>query len=256
VKIGPAFFAIGPMSPNGCGRKDLRERTAPRNPYARPGPRVYGHGHLTIALGVGASTAVFSVVYAVLYRPLPYPDADRLVAVWQTRPVDPKSPREREPFQASHAFISDSILRSWQANARGFEDIGGYSWRRFSVLAGRDVERVEGVVASSSFLKVLGVRPLYGRLMRPEEDVAGQEGVVVLGHAFWKQRFAGDPNVIGRTVIVDGAPHVVIGVLPADTWWFSSVRPAPRYSRRWFTNTHRSIRSRSCLARSPVFAPA
>jgi putative ABC transport system permease protein len=71
-------------------------------------------------------------------------------------------------------------------------------------------------VASSSFLKVLGVRPLFGRLMHPEEDVAGQDGVVVLGHAFWKQQFAGDPNVIGRTLVVDGAPHVVIGVLPAD----------------------------------------
>lgn len=179
-------------------------------------PAFTGTVILTIALGVGASTAVFSVVYAVLYRPLPYADADRLVAVWQTRPVDPQSTREREPFLASHAFISDSLLRSWQANARCFEDIGGYSWQRFSVLAGGDVERVDGVVASAAFLKVLGVRPLYGRLMRPEEDVVGQDGVVVLAHAFWKQQFGGDPGVIGRTVAVDGAPHVVIGVLPAD----------------------------------------
>jgi predicted permease len=169
---------------------------------------------LTIALGIAASTAVFSVVYAVLYRPLPYPDADRLVAVWQTRPANPQSNFEHEAFLADHAFISDSLLRSWQENAHCFEDIGGYSWQRFSVLAGGEVERVEGIVASSSFLKVLGVRPLYGRLMRPEDD--RQDDVAVLGHAFWKQQFAGDPNVVGRTIVVDGSPHAVIGVLPAN----------------------------------------
>ncbi len=172
---------------------------------------------LTVALGVGATTAVFSVIDGVLYRPLPYPDPDRLVAVWKTVPRNPNArDAEIDAFISVRAFVSDGLLRSWQREARCFESIGGYAPERFAVTAGGEAQDVEGALVTSGLFKALGARPLLGRLFHPEDDPPAQTNVVVLGYGYWKERFGGDPNVVGKVFRVDGAPHVVVGVLPGD----------------------------------------
>ena len=172
---------------------------------------------LTIALGVGATTAVFSVVYGVLYRPLPYSEPDRLVAVWQTVPRNPDArDAEVDAFISVRAFVSDRLLRSWQREARCFEEIGGYAPETFGVTAGGEAQQVDGAVVTSEVFKALRARPLLGRLFHPEDDPPTPAKVVVLAYGYWRQRFAGDPKIVGSTVRIDGAPYVVVGVLPAD----------------------------------------
>ena len=119
---------------------------------------------LTIALGIGATTAVFSLVYGVLYRPLPYPDADRLVAVWQTRPRNPKA-----TDQKADAFVSDSLLKSWRDNARCFDEIGGFTTQAFSVSAGGEVERVNGAAVQRNAFAGAPLRLESVRLPRAED---------------------------------------------------------------------------------------
>jgi predicted permease len=172
---------------------------------------------VTIALGVGATTAVFSVVYGVLYRPLPYPQADRLVALWGTRPRNPNAPDQSvEAAAAGRIFVANTLLDVWRRDARAFEDIAGFRDRRFTITGSGDPVRVEGEVTTASFFNVLGLRPLVGRVFGPGEDQPGRDEVVVLGHAFWTDHFGGDRDIIGRTVRVDGRPHTVVGVLGAD----------------------------------------
>jgi predicted permease len=173
---------------------------------------------LTIALGVGATTAVFSIVYAALYRPLPYPDASRLVAVWATRPRNPNAPDQVFDAEVSgRIFVASPLLEAWRREARAFDDIAGFRGNQFTLTGAGEPVRIRGAVATASFFKVLGVRPLVGRLFQPGDDTPGHDEVIVLGHGFWKEHFNGDPKAVGATVRVDGLPHTVIGVLPADT---------------------------------------
>ena len=167
---------------------------------------------LTIALGVGATTAVFSVVYGVLYRPLPYPRADRLVAIWATKAPDPSIGARA----AARVFVGTSLLNAWRRDVRCFEDIAGFRPNRFTLTGSGEPVRVEGAVATASFFNVLGQRPFLGRLFQVGEDEPGRDEVVVLGYAFWKEHFGGDRNVVGSTVRLDGLPHTIIGVLPED----------------------------------------
>jgi putative ABC transport system permease protein len=184
---------------------------------------------LTLALGVGATSAMFSVLYATLLRPLPYPDAGRLVVVWEkwqanrdAKGVDPAvaaRPAERSPV------ITDS-LPVWRTENHVFEDLGGYASHDCSVTGTSQPERVKGAVASSSFFRAVGIAPALGRTFSADEDQLGQDEVAVLGHSFWMRRFAGDPQIVGKTIGLDGAPHTIIGVMPAG---FHLVLPnAPR----------------------------
>ncbi|HSK08870.1 MAG TPA: ADOP family duplicated permease [Vicinamibacterales bacterium] len=172
---------------------------------------------LTLAFGVGATTTMFSVVYGVLYRPLPYPDAERLVALWVTRAPDPGIPDQTvETRVASRIFVANTLLDTWRREAGAFEGIAGFRGRRFTVAGRRDAARVDGAVTTASFFSVLGLHAVMGRVFQPGEDRPGHDEVVVIGHAFWREYFGGDPNVVGQTLRVDGSPHTVIGVLGAD----------------------------------------
>lgn len=171
----------------------------------------------TIALGVGATSAMFGVVYTVLLRPLPYRDASRLVMVWEKWQVN-RDMKGVDPVVAARlaerSVVMTSGLEVWRKDNRVFEDIAGFSSLDASLTGGGEPERVQGLVASSSLFAILGVSPALGRAFTAEEDRAGQDEVVILSHALWMRRFAGDQSVLGKTVGIDGLPHTVVGVMP------------------------------------------
>ncbi|MBV9772848.1 MAG: ABC transporter permease [Gemmatimonadetes bacterium] len=158
---------------------------------------------LTMALGIGASTAIFGVVDAVLLRPLPFPEPERLVRI---RGVGESG---------GEGNVSVPNFEDWRAMSRSFEEMGiGTQWP--VNLTGDSPERVGGAVVSSGFFRTLGVRPALGRTFLPGEDRVGGPRVVVLAHDLWRRRFGGDPGVLGRTLQLDGEGFTVVGVMPAD----------------------------------------
>lgn len=163
----------------------------------------------TLALGVGANTAIFSVVNAVLLQPLPYPDAERLVMLWGTDAA--RGDNETR--------VSYPDLRDWREASRSFEDLGAF-WALpntdVNLTGGVEPERVPVARVTAGYFEILGVRFAHGRGFRPEENVAGNHRVAVLSHALWQRRFAGDPGLLGRVVYVNGFPYTVVGILPAD----------------------------------------
>ncbi len=159
----------------------------------------------TLALGIGATTTIVAVVDAVVLEPLPFHEPDRLVAVEETTP-------------AGASFVaSEPDFLDWRAGATGFSDMAAITTRS-GILSGQAGEprAVQVGWASASLLDVLGVQPLLGRGIRPDEDrPGGRAPVVVLSHEAWRERFGGDRNVVGSTVLLDGQAHTVVGVLPA-----------------------------------------
>jgi predicted permease len=161
---------------------------------------------LTLAVGIGANTAIFSTINAVLLRPLPYRDPGRLVMLWTD---DPKHDIHQEG-------VSYPNFADWRRMNQSFEDMATFSRGVSRILTGgQEPEYVEPAVVSSNLFAVLGVRPLIGRLFSAEEIEKG-EHVIVVSHNLWIRRFGGSPSVIGNALEVDGAPWRVIGVMPAS----------------------------------------
>jgi predicted permease len=158
----------------------------------------------TLALGIAANTLVFSVVYAALFRPLPYPSSERLVRVWESRPSR----------GWSRFGVSTPALRDWRA-AASFSDVAGFARSTANFAGGGLPERVRVTRASASLLPLLGVPPVLGRAFAEEEEQPGRDDVVVLSDGFWRRAFGGDPGVLGRRVLLDGAPVQVVGVMPS-----------------------------------------
>ena len=159
---------------------------------------------LTMALGIGASTLLFSVTYGVLMKPLPWPQSDRLVLVKETRGGNP--PR----FNS----FSNAAYHAWRENPATIEGIAGWSQRTATLAGAGDPERLRVTSASASLFHVLGARPLIGSLFDEKDEIAGD--VVVLSESLWRQRFGADPHMLGRIVRLDGQPHRIIGVLSDD----------------------------------------
>jgi putative ABC transport system permease protein len=158
---------------------------------------------LTLAVGIGASTAVFSVFDGMLLRPLPFADPDRLVLLWE---------RDRDDPTSSYIAAAPNYF-DWVAGTRSFESLGLWEQRTFNVAGDLDPEQMVGVRASASLFAVLGITPARGRRFTTGEESPGQ-ALTVISHAVWQTQFAGDPGVIGRTLRLNGIPHEVIGVLP------------------------------------------
>jgi putative ABC transport system permease protein len=160
---------------------------------------------LTLGLGIGATTAIFTVVNAVLLRPLPYADADELAIIYGRNP-------ERG---GTNVNISYEDYRSWKREVGAFERLGVFNWVS-NTIGGDDApaERLAGGMIDADLFPALGVEPLLGRGVLPEEVVAGREGVVLIGYGLWQRRYGGERSVLGRTITVNGQPHVVIGVMP------------------------------------------
>ena len=161
---------------------------------------------LTLALGIGANTAIFSVVENVLLRPLPYPHPENLVQIWNTYP--PQAPR---------APLSPGDYADWRQQNASFSGMGGYTHisQGFNLTGEGEPRRVLGSYASAGLFPLLGTQLAAGHYFTEEQDRAGSSPVVILSHRLWQSRFGGDPAVIGRTITLDSQRYTVTGVLPA-----------------------------------------
>ena len=168
---------------------------------------------LTIALGIGMNAAMFSVVNALLLKPLPYRDAGRIVMVWGTWP--------QRGFPRLPLFTPEFL--DMQRGNRAFAETGGFKLFSANLTGASEPEHLDGARATASFFSILGVPALVGRVFTPREDVAGTNRVVVLSYGLWQRRFAGDRDVIGRNIALDGATYTVIGVMPEDFRFSMSV---------------------------------
>ncbi|MGH9731568.1 MAG: ABC transporter permease [Candidatus Acidiferrales bacterium] len=161
---------------------------------------------ITLALGIGANTAIFSVINATLLKPLPYADADRLVLVWQTYGTGSDNIN----------IVSAPNILDVEKQSDVFEGLAMFdsAGRGYNLAVGNEPERVSGVRVTAKFFDVLGVQPLFGRTFLPEEETAGKDHEVILSYGLWKRRFAGDPALVGKAIRIDGASFIVVGVMP------------------------------------------
>jgi predicted permease len=160
---------------------------------------------LTLALGIGANTAIFSVVNAVLLRPLPYQHPDRIV--WAT---------ERFPYNHNSAAVPSPDFLVWQNGNDAFETIGAFNGGAGANLTGAgEPERVSTTDVTTNFFDMLGIRPLLGRAFLPEEGKQANSNVALLNETLWRNRFASDPHVVGKTINLDGTAYAIVGVMPA-----------------------------------------
>ncbi|MGH7463833.1 MAG: ABC transporter permease, partial [Longimicrobiales bacterium] len=158
---------------------------------------------LTLGLGIGATTAIFTLIDSIVLRPLPYPAEDRLVQIAHSAPR--VSDGDWGNSVASYFFYAD--------NNRSLEEIGAYTTNTYTLTGVGDAERIDGARVSSSLLSLLGARPLYGRLITEEDDAPGAPRAALLGHELWRSRFGGDAAVVGRTVTLSAVQYTIVGVL-------------------------------------------
>src|SRR5580704_5247552 len=180
----------------------------------RKGPGFTLVAALTLALGIGANTVIFSVMNATLLKKLPFRDPDRLVLVWQTFGKGPDNqsivaaPNYWDFESQNHVFESmalfDSAGRGYNLSANG---------------SNRELEQVSGLRVSAGFFTVLGVQPFLGRTFLPEEEVRGRDHEVILSYGLWKRRYGADPALVGKTIHVDGDDFTVVGVMPREFHW-------------------------------------
>src|ERR1700674_3380916 len=167
----------------------------------------YGIAVATLALGIGANTAIFSVVDGVILRPLAYRESQRLVAIHEIVPkfanIAPMI-----PVNAMH-FLE------WRKTAHSFSEMALLGGVTYNLTGSGEPERIPSARVSPSLFPMLGIQARLGRTFLNEEDLAGRDRVVVLNEDLWRRRFAADPRVIGRKIVLDGNPYEVVGVLPA-----------------------------------------
>ena len=161
---------------------------------------------LTLALGIGATTAVFSVVNTVLLRPLPYPQSERLVQIWSTNP----NANRWGMWTAYPRFVD------WRRESKSFEEMATVRTWVMNLGGGDQPESLFGVVTSSRLFQLLRVEPMLGRAFLPEEDQPGHDHVIILSYGLWQRRFGSDRTVVGRAVDIDRQTYTVIGVMPQD----------------------------------------
>jgi predicted permease len=159
---------------------------------------------VTLALGIGANTALFSVVNGVLLNPLPYRQPDRLVAIYA------------KSKEFSHSSISYPNFLDWVRTQRSFSSLAAFREENYNLTGMGEPERVQAEMVSANFFSTLGVNPIAGRLLRPEEDQVGAQPVALISGGFWKQKFGSSPDAIGKTLRLDGLGYTVVGVIPAD----------------------------------------
>src|SRR6202789_961385 len=159
---------------------------------------------LTLALGIGANTAIFSVVEGVVLAALPYPEPDRLVMVWESRPT------------LKQLGISYPDFQDWQRGARSFEQMAALTWRSYDLTGPGTSEHLAGMEVSSGFFAILGVKPVLGHEFSPSEDRPNEARTVVISDRLWRDRFASNPSALGKTISLNGADYSIIGILPLN----------------------------------------
>jgi len=161
---------------------------------------------LVLALGIGANSTIFSVVNAVLIRPLPYEAPDRIVMIWESN----------QSKAVPRSIVAPANFLDWKEQNHVFDHLAAFRFWYYTVTGAGNPQRYQGARVSADFFPLLGVKPEFGRNFGPEEERVGRDHVVILSHALWQSRLGGDPNVIGQTMTIDGEPFTIIGILPAS----------------------------------------
>jgi putative ABC transport system permease protein len=187
---------------------------------------------ITLALGTGFNTAIFSVVNAVLLRPLAFADASRLVRIWHVPP--------EKSFPGMTTFpVSAANYLDWERQTQVFDHMAIYSYHGFTVTGGDKPEQLSAGAVSSGFFATLGVQPILGRVLSPEEDQPGRSHVVVLSYRLWQEHFGGNPGIVGHDINLDGQPYLVAGVMPSNFQF-------PDFAKMWtpmaWTDQERAVR--------------
>ena len=170
----------------------------------------------TLALGIGANTAIFSVVDSVLIQPLPYKNADRLVVPVATSPSN----------DIDRGAVSYADYVDWKNDGKSFEQIAVFWGKNFDLTGGSEPERVTGLSVSEDYFKVIAVEPALGRSFVSEEHAQGGPKAAVLSHGLWQRRFGADPHVLGSAIKIGGESCTVVGVMPEAPIW-------PRSAEVW-----------------------
>jgi putative ABC transport system permease protein len=193
---------------------------------------------LTLALGIGANTAIFSVVNAVLLRPLPFKEPDRLVDIWHTPP--------QASFPGIPTFaVSPANFLDWRGRSQAFEGMSAYGFGRYTLTGTGHPEALQMVAATNGFFSILRAQPMLGRTFFSEEDSPGHDQEVILSYKFWGSRFNGDRNVIGKTMSLNDRTFTIVGVMDQDFEFPISTDPADR-PQLWkplsWTDRERAVR--------------
>ncbi|MEP6956827.1 MAG: ABC transporter permease, partial [Chthoniobacterales bacterium] len=162
---------------------------------------------LTLALGIGANTAMFTVVNAVLFQPLGFHEPDRLVAIWSTNVQPGGAPNLRNE-------VAQGDFYDWREQNQVFEQIAALNFASFNLTGEAEPERVQGALVSFNYFDTLGVQPFLGRAFRAEEEKADAPRVAVISYALWQRSFGGDPSVVGSTRTLNGEPFTIAGIMP------------------------------------------
>ena len=188
---------------------------------------------LSLALGIGANTAIFSVVNGLLLRPLPYPEPEQIVHVWHTPP--------QQSFPGLDRFsVSPANYVDWKAQSSAFEQMAVYTDWGFSLSTSNDPLSLIGAVVSSDFFSVLRTNAIQGRTFTPDEEQPGRDQVVVIGHGLWQRAFGANPNIIGQTLTINSRSFTVVGIMPAG---FEFPREAELWVPLAWNDNDRKIRS-------------
>jgi putative ABC transport system permease protein len=157
---------------------------------------------LTLALGIGANTAIFSFVNAVILNPLSFPDSDRLVMIGEIN------------NDGNEMSVSLRNFQDWQARARSFEELGGIRWVGFNLTGVDNPQNLAGQEVTLNYFSILGVQPQLGRIFSSEEDKFGAARTALISDSLWRTTFGADPNILGRSITLGGDSFTVIGVMP------------------------------------------
>ncbi len=163
---------------------------------------------IVLALAIGANTAIFTVVNAVLIRPLPYPNSDRLVMLWETNP--------RFQIGIDTLPVTPGTFMDWREQGSVFEYVSALGVSRFNLSGSGEPERISGASVSPNFFRLMGIEPKLGRAFRDDEEKPGANKVVVISYALWQRRFSGAEDIVGKPMTLDGESYTVIGVAPED----------------------------------------
>ena len=158
---------------------------------------------LTLALGIGATTAIFSAVYPIIIAPLPYPHADRVLMIY-----------EHEKKDGANSYLGYTTFVDLVRDSKSFEAMAAMGQGSATLTGGDQPELLETQHVSPAYFSVLGIQPAIGRAFRPEDDIRNTPRVVVLSNALWRSRFGGDTALVGKTITLDALPYIVIGVMP------------------------------------------
>src|SRR5262245_8392983 len=161
---------------------------------------------VTLALAIGANTAIFSIVNNTLLRRLPYKNPETILTIWQTNPKT----GEREDGAAPGNFLD------WREQNSFLEELASAEPYSHRFTGSGEPESFRSWLVSEGFFETLGVEALYGRTFQPQEHQAGNERVVIIGEGLWRGRFGGDPGLLGQTLLLNGQPHTVVGIMPAS----------------------------------------